>query len=89
MTSGNGETFDAAAERLDRAMNRLDTSMRALATRVRSVSKLEAENQRLAAELDEAKTRATRIDDTADIVSQRLSDAIETVKDVLEGDARG
>lgn len=89
MTSGNGETFDAAAERLDRAMNRLDTSVRALASRMRSVGKLESENQRLTAELEEARARATRIDDTADIVSQRLNDAIETVRDVLEGDARG
>lgn len=89
MTSGNGDTFDAAAERLDRAMNRLDTSVRALASRMRSVGKLESENQRLALELEEAKARATRIDDTADIVSQRLNDAIETVRDVLEGEARG
>ena len=89
MTSGNGESFDAAAERLDRAMNRLDTSVRALASRMRSVLKIEGENHRLAAELEEVRARATRIDDTADIVSQRLNDAIETVRDVLEGEARG
>lgn len=89
MTSGNGESYDAAAERLERAMNRLDTSMRALSGRMRAVARLESENQRLAGELEEARARATRIDDTADMVSQRLGDVIDTVRDVLEGEARG
>lgn len=89
MTSGNGESFDAASERLERALNRLDTSMRALSNRMRGAAKLESENQRLAGELEEARARATLIDDTADMVAQRLGDAIESVRDVLEGEARG
>nr|WP_281389745.1 DUF4164 family protein [Pelagibacterium limicola] len=89
MSAGNGESFDAAAERLDRAMNRLDTSMRALSSRMRSVGKLEAENRRLSSELDEARARATRIDDTADMVSQRLGNAIDSIRDVLGSEARG
>ena len=89
MTSGNGESYDAAAERRERAMNRRDTSMRALSGRMRAAARLESENQRLAGELEEARARAMRIDDTADMVSQRLGDVIDTVRDVLEGEARG
>lgn len=89
MTSDNGESYDAAAERLERAMNRLDTSMRALSSRMRTAAKLESENLRLAGELEEVRARATRIDDTADMVSQRLGDVIDTVRNVLEGEARG
>jgi ABC-type transporter Mla subunit MlaD len=87
------ETYDAAAERLERAFSRLDASVRSLNGRMRSHSRIEADTQkllgdraRLAAELDKANARARRLDDSAGDVARRLVDAMETVRDVIEGE---
>lgn len=87
-TSDDG--FEAAAARLDRALGRLDVSVRSLNSRMRSLGRIEAEahrllneRARLAQDLDKASARAKRLDDSAQDVSRRLVDAMETVRQVL------
>lgn len=84
------DSFEAAAARLDRALGRLDVSVRSLNSRMRSLNRIEAdahrlvnERARLAQDFDKASAKAKRLDDTAQDVSRRLVDAMETVRQVL------
>lgn len=86
------DSFDTASARLDKALQRLEASVRSLNGRTRALARIEADTQklmderaRLATELDRAKGRARRLDQSADEVSRRLIDAMETVKSVLAG----
>ena len=81
--SENEVSYETAAERLDRALARLEASVRSLNGRVRAHARIEADTQKLIAELDKASARARRLDDTAAEVSRRLVVAMETVNEVL------
>lgn len=72
-------------------MSRLEASVRSLNGRVRAHARIEADTQkllgeraRLQGELDKASSKARRLDDSAQDVSRRLVDAMETVRRVLE-----
>lgn len=71
------EAFSAAVDKLDKALDRLEGSVRGLSGRMRSSAQLEEE-------LAYANARAARLDVATDEVSQRLDDAIESVRTVLE-----
>ena len=84
------EGYEGANARLDRALQRLDASVRSLNGRMRSHSRIEADTQKLvgerakyAQELDKMSAKAKRLDDSAQEVSRRLVDAMETVRSVL------
>jgi hypothetical protein len=84
------EGYEGASGRLDRALQRLDASVRSLNGRMRSHSRIEADTNKLlgerakfANELDKANARAKRLDDSAQEVSRRLVEAMETVRAVL------
>jgi hypothetical protein len=84
------EGFAGAASRFDKALNRLEASVRALNGRVRAHARIEmdtkklvGERAKLATDLDKANAKARRLDDSAQQVSRRLVDAMETVRQVL------
>lgn len=88
--AADDEGFISAAARFDRAIGRLEASVRALNGRVRThariegdVQRLNGERIRLAGELEKASAKARRLDASADEVSRRLVDAMETVRQVL------
>jgi len=88
--ASDDEGFISAAARFDRAIGRLEASVRALNGRVRThariesdVQRLNGERARLAGDLEKASARARRLDASADEVSRRLVDAMETVRQVL------
>ena len=85
------DDFEAASTRLDRALGRIDISIKSLNSRIRSLTRIEAdahkmvgERAKLAQELDKVSARAKRLDDSAQEVSRRLVDAMETVRQVLQ-----
>ncbi len=88
--AGQDEGIDGAAGRLDRALARLEASVRSLNGRVRTHARIEADTQKLIgertryqSELEKVSARAKRLDESAQEVSRRLVDAMETVRHVL------
>ncbi len=86
------DTYHAASDRLDQALARLEASVRALNGRMRTHARIEADTQqilseraRFAADLDKMTARANRLDEGASEVARRLVAAMETVREVLDG----
>jgi chromosome segregation ATPase len=87
---------DQAAERLNLAIERLeDTMSRQDGARVDKASLdteiqvLEADRARLADLLDKSEAKAARLETTARDVSQKLVEAMETIRSIMHADSGG
>lgn len=88
--TSSGDSYEVASERLERAIARLDVSVAGLGNKARTVSelqqkllRLESERDRSVVDLSRASARVETLDQSAAEVSNRLIDAMETVKSVL------
>ena len=88
--TSSADSYEVASERLERALVRLDAGTTALAERAhvlsdlrREVETLSAERTRLSTALDRTTVKADTLNESAEEVSRRLIDAMETVKSVL------
>ena len=75
--------LQAALERLERAVDRRLSRDHVVISAEEEVQRMTADRSRLAAELDTALTRASRLDAANREVSRRLVAAMETIRDVL------
>lgn len=86
----SADSYQAASDRLDRALSRMENAAGLLGERAQSLEtvmhehqQLQTDKSRLVSELAKVSAKAERLDNSADQVSRRLVDAMETVKTVL------
>jgi chromosome segregation ATPase len=91
----DGATIDAATKRLKRALDALEAAVERRSDADRSEAALAAQVQalgddraRLAADLDAVSARAKLLDTANREAAQRLDQAMQSIRDVIEGNDR-
>ncbi|MCS0497574.1 DUF4164 domain-containing protein [Ancylobacter mangrovi] len=93
--AGESTALDAALKRFDAALGTLESAIerrleveRQEAALSQQVHVLSIDRSRLADQLDDAQTRAERMESATDEVSRRLGSAMETIRAVLAAHER-
>ncbi|GGD05540.1 DUF4164 family protein [Pyruvatibacter mobilis] len=78
------ERFSAALDQLEAGINRRSIKSQNASSAEREIAALREDRSRLADELDQVKSQARQLDETAGDVSTRLEEAIAGIRAVLE-----